>query len=121
MKKGFTAKATSGIAFFAALLPIAFSFGKGRTQFLVSSGFDWAVWAGLGISAMALLAYGRLLNKSELTGLAVLYALVPFTFYFSNGDARLLVLGANTAVAVACWAVALLLFVQVRTRKAMQS
>lgn len=96
-----------GMLVFTALLAISFRFDAGQVVFLASSSLNWFIGLGIALGALALLLSGKTFTNRQLMAIGVLYAVIPFSFYFnpSNGI-NFIILQNHLGIALGLWSIA---------------
>jgi hypothetical protein len=113
-KKNSTSGIIFGLTIFAGLLPLAFMFTQKGTQLLLETSFKYVVWGGqTGILFLLTLTKHKL-SKKQLIGLAILCAVVPFTFTFNEKGVSFLILNKYTS-SLLSWAIAGVLLIKMFT------
>lgn len=97
-----------GLTIFAGLLPLSFYYDGADVHFLIDSSLNWLVWSALFVGLAVLLFFGGRFNNRQLFAIGVLYACVPFAFYFVKGAVTFIILHRHVDIAACYWIIAVI-------------
>lgn len=107
----FISKSLLGASLFVSLMPLSFYFESSAIHLIIDSPYNQFLLIAQGIIIIAILMARSTLHQKAHLALALLFALVPFTFVFSSKGISFIVLN-HVAIAVFSWLIALILIYQ---------
>ena len=107
MDKKIVAQSSFGLLLFSVLLALSFRFDQNGLVFLIATPWRWLIWVGMAAAALVLLMGGKLLSRSQLLAVGILYSLTPFACTFIHAQqVSFIILQGHLGLAVCIWAIA---------------
>ena len=108
MDKKIVAQSSFGLLLFSALLALSFRFDQNGLVFLIATPWRWLIWVGMAAAALVLLlGGGKLLSRSQLLAVGILYSLTPFACTFIHAQkVSFIILQGHLSLAVCNWGIA---------------
>lgn len=106
--KSSTSRLLTGLAFFAAFMPLTFIFSSDSVQMWLDTSYSYIVWVVQAIVLLLLLLNKIKPERKQLIALAILFFLVPFVFSFNDNEISFLIL-KHYVNSILSWAIGIVL------------
>lgn len=103
-----TSHLLTGLAFFAAFLPLTFIFSSDSSRMLMDTSYSYVVWVVQAIALLLLLLYKIKAERKQLIAMTILFFLIPFAFSFNDNEVSFLILKHYTS-SILSWVIGIVL------------
>jgi hypothetical protein len=112
MKNQLSSRLAYVYAVFAAFFTLSCSFINDKATFIVESQINLAwCFLVLGIAVFLIVHFRKTISRMKLTALAILYLLIPFSFYFRANELQFVILRSSLFLAAALVTTSVMLFI----------